>query len=270
MKQHFSIGQTARINGVPVKTLRYYDEIGLLHPSYVHPETGYRYYTQEQFYLIDIIKFAKRLGLSLEDTKALMVPGSLENMIELLELQQQRAEQQLQDLMAMRRTIDRHLEDLRRVQAYAHTRLPYLREREAWHVVLTCRGGNWDELDLALKDCIQRPALAPYLTYRYGILLDTQALSQRRFVLRGAYMHLSACPADPPEEVHTLPGGSYACFPCRFFAGDTDWGGLPEYLQAHPETPPIQPADDLYYIPDWEQSQHEVQIFLPTDPNGAP
>ena len=92
MKQHFSIGQTARINGVPVKTLRYYDEIGLLHPSYVHPETGYRYYTQEQFYLIDIIKFAKRLGLSLEDTKALMVPGSLENMIELLELQQQRAE----------------------------------------------------------------------------------------------------------------------------------------------------------------------------------
>jgi DNA-binding transcriptional MerR regulator len=38
----FSIGEFARLGGVSVRTLRHYDEIGLLRPAQVDPVTGYR------------------------------------------------------------------------------------------------------------------------------------------------------------------------------------------------------------------------------------
>ena len=41
-------GQFSKINKVTIKTLRYYDEMGILKPSFVDQENGYRYYTSEQ------------------------------------------------------------------------------------------------------------------------------------------------------------------------------------------------------------------------------
>lgn len=44
----FGVGEFARLVRVPVKTLRYYDEIGLFAPTDVDPATGYRRYTAAQ------------------------------------------------------------------------------------------------------------------------------------------------------------------------------------------------------------------------------
>jgi len=44
----FSIGEFARLGGVSVRTLRHYDEIGLLRPPTVDQATGYRGYTADQ------------------------------------------------------------------------------------------------------------------------------------------------------------------------------------------------------------------------------
>lgn len=41
-----TISEIAKLSGVSVRTLHYYDEIGLLAPSLVVPETGYRYYDE--------------------------------------------------------------------------------------------------------------------------------------------------------------------------------------------------------------------------------
>ncbi|WP_262496164.1 MerR family transcriptional regulator [Nonomuraea sp. SYSU D8015] len=42
------IGQFARLSRLSVKQLRHYDELGLLRPAYVDPESGYRYYRAAQ------------------------------------------------------------------------------------------------------------------------------------------------------------------------------------------------------------------------------
>jgi DNA-binding transcriptional MerR regulator len=44
----FSIGEFARLGGVSVRTLRHYDEIGLVRPATVDPDTGYRSYSAAQ------------------------------------------------------------------------------------------------------------------------------------------------------------------------------------------------------------------------------
>ena len=41
---YLSIGEMAKINHITVTTLRLYDELDLLKPVYVNPETNYRYY----------------------------------------------------------------------------------------------------------------------------------------------------------------------------------------------------------------------------------
>ncbi len=66
------IGDFSRLSLVSVKTLRYYDELGLLKPSRVHGFTGYRYYTAEQLPRLNRILALKDLGLSLEQIGVLL------------------------------------------------------------------------------------------------------------------------------------------------------------------------------------------------------
>jgi effector-binding domain-containing protein len=62
----FRIGEFSKLSQVPVKTLRYYDEIGLIRPASVDPATGYRYYTAEQLPRLNTVLALKDLGFKLE------------------------------------------------------------------------------------------------------------------------------------------------------------------------------------------------------------
>src|SRR5579859_4323603 len=68
----FSIGEFARLGGVSVRTLRHYDEIGLLPPATVDPDTGYRGYTARQLTQLNRILALKELGLSLTQARRLL------------------------------------------------------------------------------------------------------------------------------------------------------------------------------------------------------
>lgn len=52
---------------LPVRTLRYYDEIGILNPSYIDNFTGYRYYTDQNVIDCELIKLLKSLDFTLEE-----------------------------------------------------------------------------------------------------------------------------------------------------------------------------------------------------------
>lgn len=63
----YSIGEFATFCGLNVKTLRYYDEIGLLKPVKVDPFTKYRYYSDKQLDDVELIKTLKSCSFSLEE-----------------------------------------------------------------------------------------------------------------------------------------------------------------------------------------------------------
>lgn len=58
-----SIGQVSKIAGVHIKSLRYYDQIGVLKPAYTNPETGYRYFTVPQLYTLEAIQMCVALDI---------------------------------------------------------------------------------------------------------------------------------------------------------------------------------------------------------------
>ena len=68
-RKQYRIGEFARLSATPVKTLRFYDELGLLTPSEVDVRTRYRYYDAAQLHDIAAIRALKELGASLEDIR---------------------------------------------------------------------------------------------------------------------------------------------------------------------------------------------------------
>lgn len=66
------IGAFAKLSGMTVKTLRHYDELGLLKPAYVEGNSGYRYYTADQLLTIRRIEGFKEQGLTLEMMRPLL------------------------------------------------------------------------------------------------------------------------------------------------------------------------------------------------------
>lgn len=66
-----SVSEAARLTGVSVRTLHYYDEIGLLHPSEVTP-AGYRYYGDDALKILQQILFFRELGFPLKEIAAML------------------------------------------------------------------------------------------------------------------------------------------------------------------------------------------------------
>jgi MerR family transcriptional regulator, thiopeptide resistance regulator len=62
----WKVGELARQTGLTVRTLRYYDEIGLLTPSH-RTEAGYRLYTVHDIVRLQQIRSLRQLGFSLEE-----------------------------------------------------------------------------------------------------------------------------------------------------------------------------------------------------------
>jgi len=67
-----TIGQFAKENNVTVKTLHHYEKLELITPTKVDPNTGYRYYSDEDSLDLRITLFMKDLGFSLSEIKDVM------------------------------------------------------------------------------------------------------------------------------------------------------------------------------------------------------
>jgi DNA-binding transcriptional MerR regulator len=67
------IGDLARLAGTTTRTIRYYEEVGLLHGAEGRPSGGHRLYTQAEVErLREVMRLKELLGLTLEELKALL------------------------------------------------------------------------------------------------------------------------------------------------------------------------------------------------------
>lgn len=79
-KNYYSIGKVSTLCNVPIKTLRYYDKIGLLVPEYRKGDSNYRYYTQDQMLTLFIIRKLKLLGIPLKEINQIVCKRDAETM----------------------------------------------------------------------------------------------------------------------------------------------------------------------------------------------
>lgn len=100
----FKISDFSRLGQVSMRTLRYYDEIGLLKPVQVDCTTGYRYYSIDQLPRLNRILALKDLGFELAQIIQLMdeelPPAQLRGMLRLKQVELQQRVQAEQERLA--------------------------------------------------------------------------------------------------------------------------------------------------------------------------
>ena len=67
----YTVSQLAKQAGVTPRTLRYYDKVGLLHPSHIG-ENGYRYYESSDLIRLQHILFYRELDFSIKDIRRIL------------------------------------------------------------------------------------------------------------------------------------------------------------------------------------------------------
>lgn len=103
-----NIGDVARRSGLPTKTIRYYEDIGLIRPN--RTENGYRAFSDSDLHKLTFLARARELGFSIEDCRALLAMYEDEtrasaDVKRLAEEHLTRIDEKLAQLQSMRRTL---------------------------------------------------------------------------------------------------------------------------------------------------------------------
>jgi DNA-binding transcriptional MerR regulator len=78
-KMAYTVKQLAKLSGVSVRTLHFYDEAGLLKPAW-YGANGYRYYEQPQLLLLQQILFYRELGFELKQIQRILGRGDFDQL----------------------------------------------------------------------------------------------------------------------------------------------------------------------------------------------
>lgn len=98
MENLFSIGEVSKIKDITIKALRYYHKVGILIPKYIDKESGYRYYSIDQFIHIDIIKGCRTLGTSIKELQELFKSCNTDELILFLNKKKLEAEENIRKM----------------------------------------------------------------------------------------------------------------------------------------------------------------------------
>lgn len=125
----FKIGEFARITGVTLRTLRHYDEVGLLSPERLS-ENGYRMYSAQDLQKMQQVLSLRELGVPLDTIRQVLVgpPASLQ---EVLQEHRRMLQQELEQLQSRIKRLEHRLQEVRMYS-------PEIRSIPARHVLSTC------------------------------------------------------------------------------------------------------------------------------------
>jgi len=265
MENYYTIGETADLLGVTTQTLRYYDRIGLLSPEHVDTENGYRYYTYQQFHLIDRIRYLQGFGLSLDDIRAIIKSGKVDQLLQYLHRQHEEIDRQIAELRGRQNSIDWYIDYFSYMGRQSAVDNLYKVHQGARYIIkCPCHYQEpLPNMEIRLAGVKSRPEYRSQRFLRqYGYRLDIDSLFQREFYPREYFIYLSGKPDLDPALYDVLPEGEYLCLRTQLL--HVDWN--PELLTAYfanknkPELALALEFEDN--LTDWSDAWYELQILL--------
>lgn len=106
MKQLYGIGEVAKLNNLTIKALRYYHEVGIIEPAYIDPDSGYRYYTADQFLHMDIVKYCRSIGVSIKELQQLFEVKDTAVLLDFLKRKKAEIENNIKEMARVIEDID--------------------------------------------------------------------------------------------------------------------------------------------------------------------
>jgi len=123
-----SIGEVAKITGASIFSLRYYEKIKILKPAVIDPDSGYRYYSFEQIFHIQIIMICVELDIPLKELQQFADEEGVIDHLSLLAYGKKIAEGKLQNIHRGIRFIDSMKQKITLAEKYQHEQKIYTRD----------------------------------------------------------------------------------------------------------------------------------------------
>ena len=108
-KNLFPIGEVSKLFHISVSSLRHYENIGLLTPEHVSPDSGYRYYGTEQFEVLNTIRYLRALDMPLTEIEDFLKNKDIDRIEQKLRQQKQAVLKKQQELKRIEQKIDHRL-----------------------------------------------------------------------------------------------------------------------------------------------------------------
>ena len=229
MKDYLTISRFARLRGIDINSLRYYERLGILTPAYTDPQTRYRYYTAEQLSVLDIILLCINLGVPLKELRAYFDESGDFRSRALFEEGRRRTEEKIRELQGSLRSIEHTLNYLEDMSCYAGRQGVYLRRFPQRKLVAQAYGGGMDELSeletafATLNTYARERGMYPVLPM--GVLWRCEGTEM------SVYWEVSD-PEARDERIVTLDEGEYPCLQTEWEAGNGLWSRAAERLGA--------------------------------------
>lgn len=265
MEELYSIGETAKLNDVSIKSLRHYDEIGLLKPRYIDPETGYRYYCYSQFSFIDKIKRYKNIGMSLKELRDLFQSQDLSRLAAFLEEQKQMLDEEERLLQEKRQDVQWLADFFAYSKGLAVENDISIKEFPAMTMIcVPCQG---DDSMYAMDMELRRITVSPefrncQILNPYGYILDFDHLLKNEMYPSASTVCVRDAPDDSPY-IFTAPAGHYLCCKARILSNHWNVDPLIAYCREHQFRPSLVLACEyLSSLYDPRNSPYELRLLL--------
>ncbi len=115
-KDLFSIGEVSKLFHISVSSLRHYESLGLLAPEAISADSGYRYYSTEQFEVLNTIRYLRALDMPLSEIADFLGNREVDRIEEKLRQQKAAVIRKQQELKRVERKIDNRLKQLQAAQ----------------------------------------------------------------------------------------------------------------------------------------------------------
>ena len=241
-----SIGEMAEANRVSIATLRLYDRMGLLKPSYRDAESNYRYYDIRQTSRLDIIRYLQNLGMSLAEIQALLEKEDIILIEQKLIERNNQIHQQMRDLEAMHEAVERAIQSIERYRkspASGTISLEFIDQRHILYI--PCQENFYDGGVVAYEKAVgelrrelMRRNVPQLLSYSLGTSVKREDFQRQDLTPDKIFIFGDKHLRDYGENFQVIESGMFACLYLDDFDQEAEGARkLLAYCQANRYTP---------------------------------
>lgn len=211
-KKLLTIGEIAKLTDASIKSLRYYEEIGILKPVFINPDTGYRYYSLNQINLIWIFQLCIEFDIPLKELTRFIENFETINYKGLLEYGKEIAKKKLDTLQKGLNFIEKNLSEL---ELFHHFPSGEIYERTVDEkYFLTYPMTRFPEEDdlykissLLFKQLEKTSNYSYEELHEYGYLYEHLENETKRYL----FLEVSKNMADHLEHISYIPANRFSC-----------------------------------------------------------
>lgn len=210
-KALLTIGEIARLFHMNIRTLRYYDELGILKPEYVNPDTNYRYYSTNQFERLNTIKYLRALDVPLEKISNFFDEKDVNTILDIFMEQRENVLKKQKQLAQIEKKITNRIEQIETALSatYGQVIVKYLPQRKI--VLLEKNFTLADDLELLIRDLSKEHCLDDAIFLgKVGVSISQRDLIKGQFTHFSSIFVVAEAEDDFKNKDNVLWEGSYA------------------------------------------------------------